>query len=150
MGESFTSTNLTTTVTNGIDVSFQWYDNNGINNTGTSLIIGQNNASFTALPTTVGNYSYLVEAIHTSDNTCSASQIVNVSIKNVPTADIEDKLLCTDQSETITVLPTGGTGPYTYIWSGPYDLNGASGASLTTSVPGTYTITVTDLSLIHI
>ena len=42
------------------------------------------------------------------------------------------------------VVPSGGMGPFTYTWSGPYDLSGETGDSFTTSVPGTYTVTVTD------
>ena len=40
---------------------------------------------------------------------------------------------------TISIAPTGGVNPYTYVWS-----NGASVADLTGLFAGTYTVTVTD------
>ncbi|NJN77676.1 MAG: hypothetical protein HC803_04550, partial [Saprospiraceae bacterium] len=42
---------------------------------------------------------------------------------------------------TATVAPTGGTSPYTYLWS-----TGATTQSVSNLAPGTYTVTVTDVN----
>ncbi|UUV22592.1 glycine-rich protein [Paenimyroides aestuarii] len=42
---------------------------------------------------------------------------------------------------TIDIAPTGGTFPYTYLWS-----TGDTGTSLSNLTPGTYTLTITDLN----
>ncbi|WCM41014.1 T9SS type A sorting domain-containing protein [Flavobacterium sp. CBA20B-1] len=42
---------------------------------------------------------------------------------------------------TINIAPTGGTFPYTYLWS-----TGDTGTSLSNLTPGTYTLTITDLN----
>jgi hypothetical protein len=42
---------------------------------------------------------------------------------------------------TASVIATGGTAPYTYLWS-----NGQTTASITGLTAGTYTVTVTDLN----
>jgi hypothetical protein len=39
----------------------------------------------------------------------------------------------------LQVIPTGGTGPYSYLWS-----NGQTGTNATNLAPGTYSVTVTD------
>ncbi|GJM32429.1 MAG: hypothetical protein DHS20C18_14300 [Saprospiraceae bacterium] len=51
-----------------------------------------------------------------------------------------DNLTCPDSDDgSITATPTGGTAPYTYIWS-----NGGTDQSINNLEPGTYSVTVTD------
>jgi len=69
---------------------------------------------------------------------------VNLVIYGDPSASVADVLKCTDNTETIEVSPSGGTGPFTYNWSGPSGGTLPSTASITTGVPGTYQVTVTD------
>ncbi len=45
---------------------------------------------------------------------------------------------------TASVVATGGTAPYTYLWSDPAGQNGATAVSL---AAGTYTVTITDANL---
>lgn len=144
-GNNFTSSNVTTSVTNGIPVTYQWYDNNGTNNSGTANIAGQNTATLTALPTAVGSYSYLVTATSTVNNSCSASEIVNLTIHDNPTVSVANVLKCTSSSETISATASGGTGPYTYVWSGPLaDPGNVSSISVNTA--GVYTVVITDFN----
>ena len=75
---------------------------------------------------------------------CLDIDSILVTILSNPTAMVADVLKCTKDGETISVMPSGGMGPYTYNWSGPYDLSGETGDNFITSVPGTYTVTVTD------
>lgn len=44
---------------------------------------------------------------------------------------------------TLTAVPIGGTAPYTYLWTGPSS-NGATTSTILASVPGLYTLTITD------
>ena len=143
-GDSFTSSNVTTNVTNGVNVSYQWYNDNGANNTGTAAISGQITASLTDLPTAAGSYSYRVEATSTDNSACLASQTVNLVIHELPSVMVEDVIKCTSNPEIISASPSGGTAPYTYIWSGPVDLSAETGDNFTTAVSGIYTVTVTD------
>ena len=53
-------------------------------------------------------------------------------------------LKCTANSETISVSAIGGTGTYTYSWSGPFITNPGNVSSFIATSPGTYTVTVTD------
>ncbi|MBK7572271.1 MAG: T9SS type A sorting domain-containing protein [Bacteroidetes bacterium] len=46
---------------------------------------------------------------------------------------------CAGNDGTATVAPTGGTGSYTYSWS-----NGPTTQSISSLVPGTYTVIITD------
>jgi len=144
IGESFITGNITTSVTNSVGVTYQWYNNNGTDNPTTTAISGQTTGALTALPTTVGSYSYKVVATSTTNNSCTASQDVNLVIYGDPSASVADVLKCTDNTETIEVSPSGGTGPFTYNWSGPSGGTLPSTASITTGVPGTYQVTVTD------
>jgi gliding motility-associated-like protein len=44
---------------------------------------------------------------------------------------------------TLTAVPIGGTAPFTYLWTGPSN-NGATTSSILASVPGVYTLSITD------
>ncbi len=84
-GENFTSANVTTSVTNSVSVTYQWYDHNGTNNTGTNAISGQTTATLTALPTSPGVYQYRVVATDSSDSSCSDEETVTLMIISNPT-----------------------------------------------------------------
>lgn len=87
-GENFNSANVTTSVTNGVSVSYQWYNAAGIDNPGTNALSGQNTATLTALPTAAGAYTYRVEAVSTENNNCLAEAFVNLDIAPNPTATV--------------------------------------------------------------
>lgn len=144
--ENFTTTNLTTNVTNAVPVTYQWYDNNGVDNPGTNTIVGQTTAVLTAFPTAVGIYSYQVVATSTDNTSCSTSQTVHLVINATPTVSIEDVLKCTKNSETISATATGGTAGYTYSWSDPSNSNPGNVSSFSTSIPGNYTVTISDVN----
>ncbi|MEM1119122.1 MAG: cadherin-like beta sandwich domain-containing protein, partial [Bacteroidota bacterium] len=86
VGGSFTSANVTTSVTNSVAVNYQWYNDNGTNNNNANAINGQTTATLTALPTTAGIYKYRVEATRTDDSSCQASKMVTLVINALPTA----------------------------------------------------------------
>ncbi|WP_295795989.1 PKD-like domain-containing protein [Mucilaginibacter sp.] len=58
------------------------------------------------------------------------AQGVNVSASNTS--------ICSGNSVLLTATPSGGNGPFTYVWS-----NGASGPTTTVNKEGTYSVTVT-------
>ena len=82
LGASFNP--VTTSVTNGVAVTYQWYNDNGTDNANTNAISGQTSASLTALPTTAGVYQYKVVATNTATNTCVGSQTVTLTIRPLP------------------------------------------------------------------
>ncbi|MBI3510631.1 MAG: T9SS type A sorting domain-containing protein [Bacteroidetes bacterium] len=85
-----------------------------------------------------GNHGVVV----TDANGCSTNQIFSITqppVMTVTTSGTDATCVgCTNGSATAT--PTGGTGPYTYLWSpGSQTTQTASGLGL-----GTYTVCVTD------
>lgn len=72
----------------------------------------------------------------TSSTTVSDGVNVNVTMSN------DGNVTCNGNADgAVSVTPTSGTSPYTYLWS-----NAASAASNTGLAGGTYTVTVTDAS----
>ena len=53
-----------------------------------------------------------------------------------------DKTICSGQTTTLTAITSGGTLPFTYLWS-----NASTNASITVGTAGTYTVTVTDAAI---
>lgn len=96
---------------------------------------GQTGATLSNVP--AGAYSVTI----TDVNACSTS--VNVTLSN-PAAPIAgaptyNNPTCAGQTGTITVPVSGGTLPYTYLWS-----NGSTSGNSITAVAGPYQLTVTD------
>ena len=108
---SFTATNVTIGITNGVTVAYQWYNNNGADNANINPIVGQMTATFTALPTAAGSYSYRVEATDTADNSCMASKTVTLTITNSPDISlvVSDTTVC-DQTDAIPILSSSEIG----------------------------------------
>jgi|GEM_PF-895015 len=66
----------------------------------------------------------------------------NVTTPLSVTIDTNSNVSCNGLSDgELEATPTGGTSPYTYLWS-----NGATGATASSLAAGTYTVTVTDNS----
>lgn len=90
----------------------------------------------------VGIYTVTV----TDQNLCSQTSIATIGNNPSPSIDsfTGTNLLCAgDNSGSVAVSASGGTIPYTYIWSN----GGPSGsASITGLAAGTYTVSVTDAS----
>lgn len=61
----------------------------------------------------------------------SSASVVNVTCNN-------------GQDGSVTLLPTGGTTPYSYAWAGPGYTNTTTNPTITGLVAGAYTATITD------
>ena len=84
-----------------------------------------------------GSYSVTI----TDQNGCTATEAFNIISQGNITVNVTgtDSADCDDPSGTATVTATGGTAPYTYLWS-----EGDTSATLTDLAAGTYGVTVTD------
>ncbi len=96
------------------------------------ILLGANAATVTLAN---GTWELTVIA---DDGNCPATETITVTVDNA-TPDFEQTSECSDQV-TLTASPTG---TYFYNWTGP--VNG-TGAQLTTSVPGNYSLTITNFA----
>ncbi len=96
---------------------------------------GSNNEDLTNVP--AGDYSVTV----TDANECTAVASFTVTEPDEITLSITNLDIICGGTNTgaISVSPTGGTAPYTYLWS-----NGATGSMIDDVAAGTYDVTVTD------
>jgi len=102
-------------------------------------------ANPTANPTITTTYTVTV----TDVNGCTGTDNIIISINPNPTADAGvDKSICGGFNEAIGGNPTasGGTSPYTYLWSPSNTLNSDNIANpiANPTIATTYTVTVTD------
>ena len=96
----------------------------------------QNTATATGLP--AGTYTVVVLDSHG----CSATTTVTITEPAVLTAvaSIVSNVTCNGAANgSATVVPGGGTAPYTYVWS-----NGQHSQTAINLAPGTYSVQVTD------
>src|SRR5690606_8024057 len=105
---------MTVQVTGGAGTpNFQWQELVGGNWTN----VGPNAPAYTTPPLPVGPHSYRV--IVTQNSGCeTVSAPFEVVVTENPTASLgPDETICGGTSTDLTVTPSGGTGPYTYLWS---------------------------------
>src|SRR5208282_461686 len=87
-----------------------------------------------------GGYTLTVE----DANGCTSSSTINISQSGtlVAIASVTVNISCNGSSTgAITSVVTGGSTPYTYLWS-----NGAVTTALSNLPAGGYTLTVTDIN----
>ncbi len=95
----------------------------------------QTNATATGL--IAGSYTVTV----TDNNGCTATASVTITQPTVLTATTSfTQASCNLSNGSATVVPVGGTGPYTYSWNP----SGNTNATATGLAAGNYTVTVTD------
>lgn len=98
--------------------------------------VGGTTATASGIP--AGTYTCLI----TDANGCTATQTVFLTEPSPITSLIAStNASCNASDGTATVTPTGGTGPYTYLWSDPMSQTTDTATAL---AAGTYTVVITD------
>ena len=98
------------------------------------LPTGGTSASASNLP--AGTYTLNV----TDSKGCTGSTTVTITQPPILNATITSaNATCSQNNGWATVTPTGGTAPYTYLWS-----NGQTGTTINNLGAGSYSVTVTD------
>lgn len=94
-------------------------------------------------PTATGLQPGFYEVTAEDENGCFALVGLTIGRNEGPTLEVESSLdpVCEEGSGSITVVASGGTEPYTYMWPHDDEVNGSSASGLNS---GDYTITVTD------
>lgn len=85
-----------------------------------------------------GTYTVTV----TDNKGCTTTKSVTVSEPAAPlTCSVSPSVavVCSPATQVLTANPTGGTGPYSYLWS-----NAETTQAISASLPATYTVTITD------
>lgn len=96
--------------------------------------------SITVNPLNTSNY--FVRAEGPCNNTLCASIVIDVTAApSVGFSGITSPTACGASDGTITAVASGGTAPYTYVWS-----NNATGATISGLNAGPYEVTVSDIN----
>lgn len=89
----------------------------------------------TATGLSAGNYSVTI----TAANSCTTTATVTVSATGAPTVSVTStNATCGQNDGSASASATGGTTPYTYLWS-----NSATTSTISGLAAGTYSVTVT-------
>jgi hypothetical protein len=121
------------------------------NNDGTAAVFGTGgtspytyswpDGSTSALKFALAQGAYVVTV--TDNNQCSDTITINVDGPTpIDFGAVVSDISCNGQQDgSISLSPSGGVAPYTYMWS-----NGSTGTSLSSLSANTYSVTVTDAS----
>ncbi|MCB9288679.1 MAG: T9SS type A sorting domain-containing protein [Lewinellaceae bacterium] len=77
----------------------------------------------------------------TDDKGCMDTDMITLTVNQLPSVSISgEDAACGQDNGSATANPTGGTGPYSFLWS-----NGEESGEITGLASGSYSVTVTDL-----
>lgn len=136
--------NLDAQVTGGSGVySYSWSGPNGFTSVSNSISI----ANATLLNT--GTYTITVTDSNGCSSTATSTVIVNSQLTSLISPSQQS--VCSSGTINLTAQATGGSGDYSYIWTGPNSFtstaNPISISNASVSNAGIYTVTVTDSNL---
>ncbi|UCE01824.1 MAG: hypothetical protein JSW67_11205 [Candidatus Latescibacterota bacterium] len=94
---------------------------------------GETSASIT--PTESGEYCVTV----TDANGCQGQACATFTVHAAVVVSVADAQACAGDAGTLSASVSGGTGPYTYVWS-----SGETSASISPTESGEYCVTITD------
>jgi gliding motility-associated-like protein len=130
------SVDLTVTLTGDPDWKFV-YSINGVN----QPAVTTSSSPYIFSTTTPGTFAlvnvYSVDSNPDCQGTVSGSVTINQITLNPGSTTVA--AICGQDNGSVDLSVSGGTAPYTYSWSG-----GQTTQDLTTTPPGTYTVTITD------
>tara|TARA_B100001287_G_scaffold274204_1_gene279058 strand:- start:254 stop:13717 length:13464 start_codon:yes stop_codon:yes gene_type:complete len=95
---------------------------------------GIGNISEILTTATAANETVIYEVTTISPGGCQNIQNVELTIQALPVVTVDDAVLCTGQTSTLTATPSQPGGTYTWIPSGATQ-------TISVNVPGTYTVT---------
>ncbi len=79
----------------------------------------------------------------TQINSCDSIITLTLTVNENPIVVVEDAIKCTINPETIMATVSGGTGNYSYLWTGPFVNNPGDVSSFLAKNPGIYTVLIT-------
>lgn len=102
-------------------------------------IYNWSNGATTATLNNIGAGTYSVTV--TDGRQCVSEKTITIEQPTILSATIqkEDQSYLNTPNGSATATPTGGTSPYTYLWS-----NNETTSTITGLIPGVYTLTITD------
>ena len=104
-------------------------------------IVGSNSgSSITVNAAGVYTVSVTDSAGCTGSDSVTVTQASNLNVSITPS----NPQICGNGTTQLTAIPSGGTAPYTYVWSGPGIVSGQGTDTITVNAAGNYTVTVTD------
>jgi hypothetical protein len=130
-------------VTANLATSYQWQVNTGsgfsnITNGGVYSDATTNTLSITGATATLNGYLYRVVITNNAGDT--TSNAATLTVNTIVLTPSQTNAACNGEANgSATVSATGGTAPYTYLWS-----NSATTASIVNVTAGTYNVTITD------
>ncbi|TND09479.1 MAG: hypothetical protein FD123_1285 [Bacteroidetes bacterium] len=145
-----TTASVTVTSTGGPTVSLQSSGDVACfgGNTGTATVSASGNSPFTYSWSPSGGTNATATGLPAGTYTCTVTDASScISVQTVTITEppqltgnaTATAATCGNTNGSATVTPTGGTGPYTYLWS-----NSQTTASITGLAGGTYSVTITD------
>ena len=109
-------------------------------------VAGENLATLNLPMSTVGSHTVAAKAVTTGCNVATVSNNLTYYVYSIPQVTLSgNNVICTGADAVITAEAVVTQAPdwdeeFAFIWS-----DGTSGSTLTTNVPGTYTVTVSDV-----
>jgi hypothetical protein len=126
---------------------YQWQVNSGSgfsNVTSGAPYSGETTATLTITGATASLNNYQYRLIATGNCTPAAvTNAVTLQVSDITATSTQVDITCNGEANgSLSVVPSGGVGSYTYLWS-----NAATSSSISNLAPGNYTVSIKDAIL---